>query len=385
MDPFVMLFCCTMALPSTQEDPAEEVLGLTTSETLFLGEGPTDPRNHPEPLGTLKAVMLFANFPDGERDKSMQELHQLLVPGAVEYFERSSYGKFHLKVDAHFQWYDLAKASTDPGYDCSRHDSHKAYVAEVMSAADEEVDFSEYSLVYVVANKAPGTFNSPTLHAPKGGGIQADEHEIRHAVTFGNDIRGKDWGWQTLVHETGHVLGLPDLYSYDSTKGVYKTVHKFTGSWDPMGFQPPASHFLAWHKFKLSWLEEKHFAVVQEAGVRTLELSHIETDEGVKALVLPISATQAYVAEVRHLGEGRSVPGVLVYKVSIDVPSGRGPIEIMPAVPDDDGRHAELARKYIALYDALYFEGGTFEDTQHKIRLEVMSRSDAGYCVKSTR
>jgi M6 family metalloprotease-like protein len=363
---------------------AQEGLGLVEAETIFLGEGSTNRELHPKATGTLKAIMLFASFPDGEEDKSMQELHKILVPRAVEFFKKSSYGRFQLRVDTHFKWYPMRGPSTEPGYDCSRQDSHRDYVAEVVAAADAEIDFSPYNLVYVVANKSEGTFNSPTINAGGGMGIRADGYEMRHAVTFGNDIRGKDWGWQTLVHETGHVLGLPDLYSYEPRKRAYKNLHRFTGSWDPMGFQSHALHYLAWHKYKLAWLDEKHFEIVKE-GQKTVELSHIETDHGVKALVLPISDSEAYVAEVRHLSEEQKQRGVLIYKVSIETRSGHGPIRVMPSTPDDDEQHPQLARRYIALYDALYFAGTHFEDEEAGVRVDVRTRAGTGFQVHVTR
>jgi M6 family metalloprotease-like protein len=372
------VFALSLVAPSTQE-----LLGLKAPETIFLGEGPTNAALHPPAIGSLKAVMLFAKFPDGQEDLSMQELHSRLVPEATEFFASSSYGKMKLEVTPQFKWHTMKGPSTDSAYDCSKHDTHKSYVQEVVDAADASVDFSEYSLIYVVANKAPGTFNSPTFNAHGSGGFRADGNEIRHAVTFGNDIRGKNWGWQTLVHETGHVLGLPDLYSYAPSKGVYKNIHPFTGSWDPMGFQCHSRHYLAWHKRKLGWLDDDDFKVVRK-GTQTVELSHIETDRGLKALVLPISLTEAYVAEVRHLSEEHRDAGVLIYKVSVTKPSGRGPIQIHAAVPDDDETHPELAKRYIALYDALYAAGMTFEDEGAGIRIEVRAGQEPGFGLIAT-
>ncbi len=379
-----LLLSLVAALLFMQAPLPQELLGLKAPAPIFLGEGPTDPALHPPSTGTLKAVMLFARFPDGEEDLAMQELHQLLVPQAAEFFESASYGKLKLEVTPRFQWYAMKGSSTDPSYDCSKHDTHMGYVQEVVAAADEAVDFSDYELIYVVANKAPGTFNSPTFNAHGGDGLRADGHEIRHAVTFGNDVRGKDWGWQTLVHETGHVLGLPDLYSYDPSQGVYKNIHRHTGSWDPMGFQCHSRHYLAWHKRKLGWLDDEHFEVVTN-GSRSVDLSHIESGSGTTALVLPISQTEAYVAEVRHLSEKHQEPGVLIYKVSVAAHSGRGPIQVLPAKADDDEANPEMAKRYIAHYDALYRAGSTFEDEQAGVQIQVRTGESGGFRLEVTR
>lgn len=376
------LALCIAAAPG---QPPQEFLGLEAPEPLFLGEGATDPERHPPGTGTLRAILLFARFPDGEEDLGLDQLQETLLPGAVEFFERSSYGRLTLDVDVHERWIDMRGPSTDPGYDCSRHASHRAYVAEVVAAVDEAVDFRPYSLVYVAANKAPGTFNSPTLNAAGRAGILADGIELEHAVTFGNDVRGRDWGWQTLVHETGHVLGLPDLYSYEPAGDAYKNLHRFTGSWDPMGFQSHALHFLAWHKAKLGWLDPEQFEHVERGASREVVLTHIGTETGTKALVLPLSETEAVVAEVRHLSPERSEPGVLFYRVSLTTRSGHGPIRILPARPDDDDRHPELARRYIALYDALYRSGEVFEDEALGIRVEIGAPRAQGFALAVTR
>ncbi len=375
-----MLKALTLAavlLAAAPDDtPATRFLGLVApDEPIFLGEGPTDGTRHPAGTGALNAIMLFAEFPDGERDKSMQELHEILVPPAVAFFEASSYGRLTLNVDVHFEWIPMRGRSTDPGYDCSKQAPHLNYIAEVAAAADPWVDFSAYDLIYVVANKAEGVFNSPTFNAGDGPGVRADGHEIRHAVTFGADIRGPNWGWQTLVHETGHVLGLPDLYSYGPRNGAYRNLHRFTGAWDPMGYQCRSRHFLAWHKYKLDWLDPTHFVIVHD-GHATVELAHIETERGVKAVVLPVSPTEAYVAEVRHLSEEHPRPGVLLYRVSVTTRSGAGPVQVIPARPDDDAAHPDLARTYIALYDALFFAGDQFEDASTGVRLAVTAGAD---------
>ena len=366
-----------LALLGLHSDPGE-LLGLKAPAPLWLGEGPTDTAKHPPGTGTLKAVMLFARFSDGEQDESMRALHERLVPDAVAFYEAASYGRMALEVTPHFEWHDMQGVSTDPGYDCSQHEPHGRYVQEVVDAADDDVDFAGYDLIYVVANKAPGVFNSPTWNAHGGEGIRADGHAIRHAVTFGNDVRGERWGWQTFVHETGHVLGLPDLYSYVPAGDMYKSYHVHSGAWSPMGFQAHTLDHLAWHKRKLGWLDDDDFVVVTD-GERSVELTHIRSKDGLKAVVLPTSDTEALVAEVRHLSDAHPEPGVLVYRVSVTTPTGRGPIQVLPVRVDDDEAHPELARSYIALYDALFRAGETFTDETSGVRIAVKAADGGGF------
>lgn len=380
-----LCFCCAFALVFSLHGQEEQrILGLVSHPGISLSEGITNTASHPAATGTLRAIMIFARFPDGEEDRTPKQLYDHLAPGAMAHYKASSYGRFDLHVEGHYQWYPMKGKSTDAGYDCSRYESHRSYVAEAVEAADADVDFSKYEIVYVVASKNKGTPISPTLHCGKGRGILADGREIRHAVTFGNDCRGANWGWQTLVHETGHILGLPDLYNLAPDRKDYKCIQQFVGCWDMMGHQGHGSDFLAWHKRKLCWLEDRHFAIVKE-GTATEEVSHISTDQGIKAMVVPISENEAYVAEAKHLDASRNQPGVLIYRVATHVASGRGPIRVMPAVEDDDTKSPELAREYVTLYHALYSESGHFEDKANKVRIDVFKKTERGFQVKVTR
>ena len=356
----------------------EKILGLNHYNGIHLSQGYTNHELHPKATGTLKAIMLFAKFPDAERKEKTEDLYERLVPDAVKFYKESSYGKFNLKVDAHHKWYDMNNPSTHKGYDCSKHHTHKAYVREVMEKADKAVDFSKYSVVYVVATFNKGTYNSPTLLCMKGDGIKADGIEICNVVTFGNDCRNEEWGWQTLVHETGHVLGLPDLYNYNRSK-EYKSVHKFIGSWDPMGYHKNASQFLAWHKHKLGWLDDNQFFIVNKGKVQK-ELSHIEQKGGLKALVIPMSNSRGLVVEVKNLNSKKPEDGVLIYSVDTKGKSGNGSIQIIRAKEDNDTQNKHLAKRYISHYDALFFEGGKY--TEKNITVKVLKKTDGGFLIE---
>jgi M6 family metalloprotease-like protein len=358
-------------------------LGLTASrgsEREFW-EGRTNYRVLLRPKGTIRAIMLFARFPDAETNESSQDLFNRLVPEGQAFFSKASYGQMTLQVDARHEWIAMDKPSTSGAYDQGKWDTHKAYVAEVVRKTGKSVDFSKYDIVYVVGSRNKGTPISPTWLARPGSGIRAGRAEIRHAVTFGNDARNPNWGWQTLTHETGHVFGLPDLY-HQHTAGL-KDSQRHVGCWDVMGCQQTGSTYLAWHRYKLGWLSDRDVLVAKQSSKTTL-VTPIDEKGGIKAVVVPASDVEAYVVEVRSRdGQPESETGVLCYKVALTIESGNGPIQVIPARPDDG--NPELERKFVTLYNALYFQGTVVTDRARRIKIEILGREGNAYRIGVTR
>jgi M6 family metalloprotease-like protein len=346
-------------------------------------EGRTNYRVLLRPKGDIRAIMLFARFPDAESQESTQDLFNRLVPEAAAFFKRASYGEMTLTVDVRHRWIAMDNPSTWASYDQSKWDTHKTYVAEVARKTGKDVDFGKYDIVYIVGSKNKGTPKSPTFLARPGTGIRSGNAEIRHAVTLGNDIRNRDWGWQTLAHETGHVFGLPDLYNHKRETPRYKDVQRHVGCWDVMGNQQAGSEYLAWHKYKLGWLSDQSVLVAKKTS-RTALITPIDEKGGVKAVVVPINDVEAYVVEVRSRpGQPKSETGVLCYKVSLTIANGQGPIQVIPARPDDN--NPELERSLVTLYNALFFKGPVITDEDRRIKIEILGREGRAYRIGVTR
>ncbi|HEU5108762.1 MAG TPA: hypothetical protein VFT95_09415, partial [Micromonosporaceae bacterium] len=199
-----------------------------------------------------------------------------------------------------------------------------------------------------------------------------DGREFRQVVTFGQDMWR--WGFKVLNHESGHTFSLPDLYAYAGG-------HPFVGGWDLMGLiSGPAPDNLAWHKWKLGWLDTAQLGCVNAPGTTQHTLTPLSAPGGVKAVVVRTGTTTALVAEVRTragLDAAACDTGVLIYRVDSAVNSGSGPVRVVDA-------HPATAACGDPLGDAT-FDLGAGEVSSYAeagVRFDLLAR---GYTLRVTR
>ena len=352
-------------------------------------EGATDYTLHLQPTGELKAVMIFVDFPDAPQSETTSSLYDLLVPNSVNWYAEASYGRMSLNVTPLHAWFTMPQNSAAYGFgDGLTFAEHRAYIADAIAVSDAAVDYSQYQIVYVVASKHSAIGYSPAFHAYSGSGVDADGIEIRHSATFGADIRNvrPNYGSHVLIHETGHLIGLPDLYEWG--KPLYEAI-RFAGGWDMMSFVTPGAHFLAWHKRKLGWLDPDQVVCLGGSGTVEEILTPVAVEGGVKALVVPLGPSTAYVIESRRkIGQDARLcdEGVLIYSVDARVPNGAGPILLAAA---HDGTDPEKIDACGPLYDAPFDLGAgevaSYTDAAAGITVDILAEIAGGYSVRVTR
>jgi len=181
--------------------------------------------------------------------------------------------------------------------------------------------------VVVVANPDATTLAfGPTLVANDDFyALQADGVLIHNAITSAYDLNF--WGHMWLNHETGHSLGLPDLYAFAGG-------HPHVGQFDLMGnIAGESPSLLGYQRWLLDWVTDEQ-VYCQTTPEEMVELSPIETPDGVKLLVVPLSASRAVIVESRRaIGVDAAMPkeGALVYTVDAEIVTGEGPINIAAA------------------------------------------------------
>jgi M6 family metalloprotease-like protein len=319
-------------------------------------EGRIDPAYTIAPRGTVRALMLFVDFPDAAPAGHFSKYQQLLVPQGTAFMNEVSYGQLTLKVTALHRWIDMPHASTDYGWQRGlTHETHKAYIADAVAAAGKIS--GHYDLLYIVPTQtAAGISFSPTYLSASGDGFKVGGREIRDVVTFGQDIWNPGWGYRVLVHETGHTFGLPDLYAFDAKNDQ----HRYVGGWDVMGnVAGPSPEYLAWHRMLFGWLKPKQVLCLGTTHGHNVTLTPIEKRGGLKAVILRTGKNAVTVAEYRAgTGSDRAQcsRGLLVYRVDNNRATGHGPVVVADARPHsnpqpgchqlDDGAFNLTARKY---------------------------------------
>ncbi|CAM5401698.1 MULTISPECIES: M6 family metalloprotease domain-containing protein [Streptomyces] len=369
---------------------------------------------YPRPTRKLDGVMVFLSFPDSPPQTTPAELAADHFPATSDFFERASYGRFSLRAHPMGHWLRMPKPSTAYAIQRDwRAADRAAYLRDALAAADPEVDFSRYDIVYFVADPdAPGVDSDATKVVNLERPLRADGTDIRRVVTvFENHPPDR----LVLAHETGHVFDLPDLYHRPvDGKGDWDT---YVGDWDLMGSQfGMAPDLFAWHKWKLGWLDPRQVVCVRGMGSGSTRLTleplaagagvpvpvgaagapgfsgtpgtvpGFGLGNGIKLAVVRTGADSALAFEVRSPA-GNDVQacreGVLVYRVRSHTESGGGPVEVVDAHPRSEACWEESV--YPPLADAPVGLGESFTVPEDGVRVEVEGRSVSGaWTVKIT-
>ncbi|MFG2642807.1 M6 family metalloprotease domain-containing protein [Streptomyces sp. NPDC048370] len=345
---------------------------------------------YPKPARSLDAVMIFLSFPDSEPLTTPEELAADHFPGTSDFFRRASYGRFALRADTRPVWTTMPKASTAYAirrdWDASK---RTAYLRDALAAADGDVDFARYDIVYLVADPdAPGVDSDATKVVNLEQPLTVDGKDIKRVVTV---FERHPPDRNVLAHETGHVFDLPDLYHRPMDgKGDWDT---HVGDWDVMGSQfGLAPEPFGWHKWKLGWLDRRQVTCVQGPGSRLFSLEPLAASPvaggsvGNRLAVVRTGVGTALAIEARGAtgnDQYTCKEGVLIYRVRNEAASGDGPIEVVDTHPRSEACWDRSV--YPPLADAPLGVGETFTVPGEGTRVEVADRTRAGaWTVKVT-
>ncbi|MEV1045206.1 M6 family metalloprotease domain-containing protein [Streptomyces sp. NPDC049916] len=378
---------------ATAQDAALAPCRITAAMGVQMSEGMPTPPGYARSTGEVKALNLMIDFPDAEATDPAMDRYGEFFPQTSDWFAKSSYGRLvyqpeapvkeWLRMPLPFTEYGIERGSPfEPGY--------RQLVKDIVAAADPKVDFSVYDLVNILVtpNAGPSALDtvlsvtfSGNAEAPTADGVPLSNTSFVYSRQDDGSGSYAETGYRVLPHENGHVFGLPDLYTMEGGGSV--------GHWDIMSEDWGANNdFLAWHKWKLGWLDNEQISCAAEPGVSEHRLGPLAAEGGTKLAFVPLSAQSGYAVEVRTEGgndDGVCRPGVLIYKVSSDVDTGQGPVSVADAT-EDSGGCTRLPNVHAELSDATFRPGQTFTDRANGVRISVVDTDDDGtYRVRVTR
>jgi M6 family metalloprotease-like protein len=344
---------------------------------------PTDFSVYLQPVGEVKVAMVFVDFSDAPGPKPTTDVYTGQSPSATEWYADASYGTVSVPIVRFDGWRRMPKPAAYYG-SILENAKTPEFLQDAVATTDAVVNFGQFRVVYIVSTRPgdPVTASASTLLPAQA--IGADGVELRHLVQSGIDVQAG-----VVAHEIAHQFGLPDLYDFDAAPGTVN--HTWVGGWDPMSSPNPVfPHMLAWHKLKLGWLGPQHVRCVGPGGQLTetiTPLAQAPLSPDVKAIVVPLGPSSAYVVEAREpVGQDSRIcqNGILVYTVDATIPSGHGPVRLKPASSPAPGPADNICR---VLYDAPFDVGpgetAVFEDAN--VKVEVLLASGTGYRVRVTR
>lgn len=326
--------------------------------------------------GKPKAYFIYVDFPDADgKPEDIARLRKVAAQGdqLETAIEAQSYGKLDLQITWGTEWVTMPKNVTEyvpaDGSGWNYQQFCKDAVGLVPSGS-ETYDFVMIGL----PSTATGFTIGAGAHYEKVGTVKC---EINLSPKTYEEHP------TTLMHEIGHVFGLPDLYPMQAPY-----IHK-VGPWDVMGDVVYATGFLGWHRHLFGWLDAKRIATVGPGQRYLGAIAPLDLRHGVAmVLVRPDSGTgpapelyavQVAPAVVARDGTTKSEKsaGVLVYRLQADPGEHPGqPMEIVPKDPVDESNSS------VSLITAAPFPVGTVVDRDDlPFTLNVAARAIDAYYV----
>lgn len=336
--------------------------------------------------GTLTVQAIYADFPDhrggGEGEFWFEHLHFDAARAAAN-LETQSGGRLDVVMREPGEWVTLLNETTAYPHDGDAGWSNRIFhefVTDAITAAEPTIDFTGADVVWVFF---PSVAPLPTRAQADNFVPLTPDGPVFRAITVpkvGSDAAAA----ATLVHETGHTFGFPDLYNTAVPGGA----STFLGAWDPMsdgwgdGAELEAWEFMGWHVWRLGWIDDDQVSCIGPDSQLDVTLDALTRRGDSVIAVIPTGVHRAIVVESRKADRfDASIirPGVLITVVDTELGSGEGPVRVAPR----DGTAFPVTPEQFA--DSTLLPGDRHTDPVTGLVVTVLASTDASDTVRITR
>ena len=323
---FLAIFSFSLPLAASADPQVVPIPVLDSKGDVYKTMGENDPLIYDDAVGTKKMIMVYADFEDAPVEESTQDRGSRCLGGDTfeKLFGAQSYGKLDFEITHVHGWRRMPGVSGD--YNTGETDTHREMFVQVFKLYPE-VNFLDYDYIVAVMPRVGNTAfgEREEIAIPYRG------KKIKVAMNLSSPSP------YVFAHEVGHLMGLPDLYTY-THRGVTGIPKDPVGPWDIMSGAGTSTGFLGWHRHKLEWLDagRKTYLTRDASGLRVTPL---DADEGVSMIAIPADheakPSKVFVieeAQDRRVKDGSRVEGdgLLVYSVDATLETGRNPVVVYP-------------------------------------------------------
>ncbi|KAI9837136.1 MAG: hypothetical protein M1837_003132 [Sclerophora amabilis] len=318
--------------------------------------------------GVIRAMMVFVDFDSAPSDMSTEDAGNAATGngGFQDLFSKQSKGALEFQVEYSQEWRRISDNFVNQEFPSDEY-------LEAIKTLYQDADFSNHDMVLIVpsgTSSIVGSVTHPAVGEYSGGDA------FINSVMLGSGVV-KDGSFLTTVHETGHVLGLPDLYPVGGQPST-------TGCWDVMSDFSHASGFIGYHRHQLGWIAPEREKFITAGGSSTFTLESLDADAGTALVAFSLGPSaeapsrilcfQSVSPVVRGgdpLEAAVAGEGVLVYLVDATLTSMNNPIQVQPKQSAADNNYGEMA-------NAPYLSGdeGSFESGGYTVNWRVETSSE---------
>jgi M6 family metalloprotease-like protein len=305
---------------------------------LVHGLGVPRPDNRLPNKGTLNFKVLFAKSSGSTvaNEKSAQDLYKKLQPEIVSsFYNQVSNGSIQkIQFEPYYSWieFDKLESLKDAAGDEIKlvESEWRTFVSKTLETVESQIDFTNSDGVMIILDP-----NSSYLRL---GYAMTDEFTVDGKKISNVVMLGRAYvqvGLRSpylVIHELGHLFGLPDLYSYID---AFRTNQDSTDTVAYFSVMNKAAvggiGYFGWEKYILGWLNDPQ-VICHKAGEVLGNLVPLTKTNGLKMIAVPISSSQVLVIENRTKeGIDKMIPnpGIIAYVVDSSIESGKNPIKVL--------------------------------------------------------